>query len=162
AHGMYEAEMNGKRIGDEYLSPGWTSYNNRLQYQVFDVTNQIQRGANVIGATVGNGWYRGYLAWENTKNVYGKYLGLLCQLQITYVDGSTELIVSDKSWKSSTGPVSYAEIYHGGTYDARREMQGWSTPKFQDAGWHAVKEAEYPMTNLIATYNEPIRKKETF
>lgn len=162
AHGMYEAEMNGKRIGDEYLSPGWTSYNNRLQYQVFDVTNQVQRGANVIGATVGNGWYRGYLAWENTKNVYGKYLGLLCQLQITYADGSTELIVTEKSWKSSTGPITYAEIYHGETYDARREMQGWSTPKFQDADWHAVKEAEYPMTNLIATYNEPIRKKETF
>ena len=94
AHGMYEAQINGKRVGDAYLSPGWTSYNKRLQYQAYDVTNMLAGGNNVIGGTVGNGWYRGYLAWEDNKNIYGKKLGLLVQLEITYSNGKKETIIS--------------------------------------------------------------------
>ena len=72
AHGMYEACINGKRVGDYYLTPGWTSYNKRLQYQTYDVTNLLNEGNNAIGVTLGNGWYRGYLAWDGNKNVWGK------------------------------------------------------------------------------------------
>jgi alpha-L-rhamnosidase len=162
AHGMYEAQLNGKRIGDYYLTPGWTSYNKRLQYQVYDVTSLISTGNNAIGIMAGNGWYRGYLAWENNKNIYGKYLGVLFQLNITYTDGTTETVLSDESWKSSTGAISYAEIYHGETIDARLEKAGWSTAGYNDADWSPVKVADYANNNLLATYNEPIKKQEVF
>src|SRR6187431_988905 len=102
AHGMYEAQINGKRVGDAYLTPGWTSYNTRLQYQVYDVTNMLTSGSNAIGVVTGNGWYRGFIAWSGNKDSYGKKTGLLFQLDITYSDGTTSTIVSDESWKSST------------------------------------------------------------
>lgn len=162
AHGIYEAGINGKRIGDHYLSPGWTSYNQRLQYQAFDVTGLLSQGNNAIGVAIGNGWYRSNLAWENRKNIYGGKLGLLLQLQVNYADGSTEFIVSDKSWRSSTGTVLYSEIYHGETRDARVERAGWLTPGYNDADWSGVTEQDYALDNLIATYNEPIKKHETF
>lgn len=162
AHGMYEAEINGKRVGDQYLTPGWTSYNKRLQYQVHDVTSLLGNGENAIAVVVGNGWYRGFLAWDNNKDIYGKRLGLLFQLQVTYKDSTTETIVSDASWKSSTSGILYSEIYHGETYDARAEKNGWSTAKYNDRDWHGVTVQEYSNNNLIATYNEPVKKGETF
>ena len=162
AHGMYEAQINGKRVGDAYLTPGWTSYNKRLQYQVYDVTNLITTGKNVAGAVVGNGWYRGFLAWGGNKNVYGKDLGLLFQLDIVYTDRTTATIVSDESWKSSTGSIRYAEIYHGETIDAREEKTNWATVGFNDAGWSGVKPAVNSFDNLLATYNEPVKKHQSF
>lgn len=162
SHGIYEAQLNGKRIGDAYLTPGWTSYKTRLQYQVYDVTNMLNQGANAIGVIVGNGWYRGFLAWGDNKNIYGNKLGVLCQLQITYTDGSTSTVVSDDSWKSAIGAIKAVEIYHGETYDATAEKQGWSTVSYSDADWAGVKTATYSFDNLIATYNEPVRKHETF
>src|SRR5687767_6506916 len=84
AQGMYEAQINGKRVGDAYLTPGWTSYNKRHQYQVYDVTNLLTTGKNTALITIGNGWYRGFLAWGGNKNIYGKELALLFQLNIIY------------------------------------------------------------------------------
>ncbi|HZH35818.1 MAG TPA: alpha-L-rhamnosidase N-terminal domain-containing protein, partial [Flavisolibacter sp.] len=98
--GMYEAFINGKRVGDAYLTPGWTSYNKRLQYQVYDVTPMLQSGNNAIGVALGNGWYRGTIGYQGNLNYYGKELALLCQVNISYTDGSTETVVSDDSWKS--------------------------------------------------------------
>ncbi|HEX3165904.1 MAG TPA: family 78 glycoside hydrolase catalytic domain [Chitinophagaceae bacterium] len=162
AHGMYEAQINGKRVGDAYLTPGWTSYNKRLQYQVYDVTNMLTSGSNAIGVVTGNGWYRGFIAWSGNKDSYGKKTGLLFQLDITYSDGTTSTIVSDGSWKSSTGSIRYSEIYHGETIDAREEKAGWSTANYNDANWPGVRVQNYPNDNLLATYNEPVRKHETF
>ena len=98
---MYEAQINGKRVGDHYLSPGWTSYNNRLQYQVYDVTAMLNNGANAVGVVAGTGWYRGYLAWNDHKNIYGNKTGILFQLEIEYNDGTTQTVISDESWRSS-------------------------------------------------------------
>ncbi|RFM27788.1 alpha-L-rhamnosidase [Deminuibacter soli] len=163
AHGLYEAQINGKRVGDAYLTPGWTSYNKRLEYQLYDVTDLLKQGTNAIGVTLGNGWYRGYLAWGGTKNVFGKDLGLLLQLQITYTDGSTETVISDGSWKTAKGPILDAEIYHGEWYDARREITGWALPGFKEnADWTSAAVASFPNNNLLATVNEPIRKHEAF
>jgi len=162
AHGIYEAQINGSRIGDAYLTPGWTSYNKRLQYQVYDVTNLIKTGSNAIGATLGSGWYRGHLAWEDNKNIYGKDIALLLQLQVTYKDGSTETIVTDDTWKSTKGNIVASEIYDGETVDARSEKTGWAMPGYNDADWNTVKVGAFDFNNLIATYNEPIRKHETF
>ncbi len=161
AHGMYEAYLNGQRIGDAWLTPGWTSYNRRLEYQVYDVTNLLKQGENVIGAMVGDGWYRGGLTWDQRKDIWGKKTGLLVQLEMTYSDGSTENIISDPSWKSSTGPVLYSEIYNGETIDARKEKGGWNASGYDDTQWSGVNAAGTEYQNLVATWNEPVRKHET-
>jgi alpha-L-rhamnosidase len=162
AHGLYEAMINGKRVGNFYLTPGWTSYNKRLQYQTYDVTDLIKQGSNAIGVTVGNGWYRGYLAWGGNKNSYGKDLSLLFQLDIKYFDGSKQSILSDGSWKSSTGSISDAEIYHGEIIDSRKEKSGWSNAGYNNGDWASVSEKNYSKSVLIATQNEPVKKHETF
>jgi alpha-L-rhamnosidase len=162
AHGLYEAELNGKRIGDAFLTPGWTSYGKRLQYQAYDVTGLLKSGANAIGVMLGSGWYRGNIGFRNSINFYGRDIALLCQIDITYSDGSTERIISDDSWKSSTGAVRYSEIYHGEIYDARLEKKGWTLPGYDDAAWDGVKVAAHDMEVLIATRNEPVKKHETF
>ncbi len=162
SHGLYEGFINGKRIGDYCLTPGWTSYNKRLQYQVYDVTNLVNNGKNAIGVMLGSGWYRSYLAWDNNHNVYGKKLALLFQLHITYTDGTSDIISSDDSWKSSTGAIKYSEIYHGETCDARDDKKGWLTADYDDAKWNSVTVKEYPKDILTATYNEPVTKHETF
>lgn len=162
AHGLYEAQINGKRISDAYFTPGWTAYQKRLQYQAYDVTALLQKGVNAIGVTLGSGWYRGVIGFSNNRNVYGKDIALLFQLTITYSDGSTEQVVSDDSWKSSTGSIRYSEIYNGETIDAREEKNGWALPGYDDSKWSGVKTAAHPMNVLVATYNEPIRRKEIF
>ena len=160
AHGLYEAALNGKRIGDEYFTPGWTSYDKRLQYQVYDVTDMLNSGTNAVGVTLGNGWYRGFLVWGNRKNHYGDDIALLFQINIQYTDGSEETIVSDNTWKTSTGPILSSEIYHGEVYDSRKERKGWSSPGFDDGGWEPAKVQDFQKTTLIATYNEAVKKQE--
>lgn len=162
AHGMYEARLNGQRIGDAYLSPGWTSYDTRLQYQQYDVTGQLRQGENAIGAVLGSGWYRDYLAWGDARNHYGSDISLLLQLDITYADGTAERVVSDGSWVSRTGPILNSEIYDGETYDSTREWPGWDTAGFDDSAWSPVKVEGFGKANLVATENEPVRKHETF
>lgn len=162
SHGLYEAYINGQRVGKAYLTPGWTSYNKRLQYQVYDVTPMVQSGNNAIGVMLGNGWYRGRIGWEANKGFYGKELGLLFQLDITYADGTKETVVSDGSWKSSIGPIRSAEIYDGEWYDAREEKSGWARASFDDAGWSGVTLQKTPETTLLATYNQPVTQHEQF
>jgi alpha-L-rhamnosidase len=162
AHGLYEASINGRRVGDAYLTPGWTSYKTRLQYQTYDVTDMLKGGDNVIGVVLGNGWYRGIIGYTDKRNVYGKDISLLLQINITYQDGTTGIITSDGSWKSSTGGVMYSEIYNGETIDHNKDQAGWTEPGFNDSQWNAVKEENFPKNNLLATYNETIKKHETF
>ncbi len=162
SHGIYEAHINGQRVGDDYLTPGWTSYHKRLQYQVYDVTNLLQTGNNAVGVTLGSGWYRGYIGFQGQKNFYGNDVSLLFQMEITYADGTKETVVSDGSWKSSTGAIQDSEIYNGEIIDARLDKKGWNRVGYNDSDWNAVKVQDFPKDHLIATYNEPIRKKETF
>ena len=162
AHGLYEAQINGHRVGDAYLTPGWTSYNKRLQYQVYDVTSLLQEGENAIGAEIGSGWYRGFFGYDPKPNLYGKDIALLLQLEVTYTDGTKATIVSDDSWKASTGPVRFAEIYDGATIDDRMQQKNWSTANFDDKSWQGVMVKDFAKGILIATYNEPVKKHETF
>jgi alpha-L-rhamnosidase len=162
-HGMYEAFINGRKIGNDYLTPGWTSYNKRLQYQVYDVTNLLRKGKNAMGVNIGSGWYRTNLAWNNNRNLYGKKIALLLQLEINYSDGSNETIISDGSWKTSDqGPIRSSEIYNGEVFDARKEMVGWNEPGYNDLEWQSAIESSYPKNILLATYNEPVRMHESF
>jgi alpha-L-rhamnosidase len=162
AHGLYDGKINGKRIGDYYLTPGWTSYNKRLQYQVYDVTDLLKDGANAIGLTLGNGWYRGHIGYDPTPNLYGKDIAALCQLNITYTDGTTETIGTDNTWKSYTSAIRSSEIYYGEVIDHRKEQKGWTEPGFDDKKWYPVTVANFSKTVLIATYNEPVKQHETF
>jgi alpha-L-rhamnosidase len=162
AHGLYEACINGHRVGNAWLTPGFTSYAKRLQYQVYDVTSLLQQGKNALGISLGNGWYRGYFGYEGKKDIFGETLALLYQLNITYDDGTTAQIVSDESWKSATGAVQTSEIYNGETIDARLEKAGWKTIAYNDAAWSNVKVTEFDNSNLVATINEPVTKHETF
>lgn len=152
AHGMYEAIINGQRLGDAYLTPGWTSYNKRLQYQVYDITDQLQIGSNEILATLGNGWYRGVLAWANHRNLYGSDLALLMQIELNYADGTKEFIPTDKSWQSAKSEILFSELYDGEIIDTRISSS--------NSKWEKVITANYPKDYLIATYNEPIRQQE--
>jgi alpha-L-rhamnosidase len=158
SHGVYEMAVNGQRVGDDVLTPGWTSYNKRLQYQTYDVTALLKQGANAVGVTLGNGWYRGYLAWGDKRNIYGSRLGLLLQLVVTYKGGRQEVVATDAGWKASTGPILMSEIYHGETYDARLEKAGWAAPGFLDRDWAAVTVAEHRKDILVAPAGPPIRR----
>ncbi len=162
SHGLYEAQINGQRVGDAFLTPGWTSYNKRLQYQVYDVTNMLKSGANAVGVMLGSGWYRGFIGFSGQKDFYGKKLALLFQLDITYADGSKESVVSNENWKSSTGSIQNSEIYNGESIDAREEKSGWAIAGFDDSKWNNVKTEDFNNDILVATYNEPVKKHEVF
>ena len=161
AHGLYQVSINGRKVSDELFTPGWTSYDKRLQYQVFDVSEKIQNGENAIGVILGDGWYRGYLVWQGEKNLYGDKTALLLQLKLTYKDGTEELICSDKSWKSSTGAILQSDIYNGETYDARLEMPGWDTPGFNAAHWNGIHEKPYNKVKLVNPDGPPVKITET-
>jgi alpha-L-rhamnosidase len=158
--GLYELEINGRRVGDQVFTPGWTSYGKRLQYQTYDVTAHLRPGPNAIGATLGDGWYRGNLAWRKQRNLYGERLALLCQLRIEHQDGRVETIGTDGTWKSATGPIRMSDIYDGETYDARLERPGWSTPAYDDRDWTPVRVVEPAKRALVAAAGPPVRRIE--
>ncbi len=162
SHGIYQAYLNGKKIGDAYLTPGWTSYNKRLQYQVYDVTDMLKTGDNAVGAQLGSGWYRGPLAWGDNKNIFGSELALLMQIQISYEDGTSEIIGTDDNWKSTESEIVSSQIYNGETIDARKKQEGWSHVGFDDSKWSPVQLKDVGFDNLVNTYNEPVKKHETF
>lgn len=155
ALGLYQLFLNGQKVSTDLFTPGWTSYKNRIQYQTYDVTSLV-KGKNTIGAILGDGWYRGNIAW-NGNNFYGKKQALLCQLQINYADGTSETILSDNSWKVSTGPILNSDIYNGETYDARNEMPDWSKPGFDDSKWEKVSIVDHSKKILIAPQGEAVK-----
>jgi alpha-L-rhamnosidase len=155
SHGLYELHLNGKRVGDQLFTPGWTSYDKRIQYQTYDVTDLVKSGRNAMGAVLGSGWYR-----FKGRHLYGDRLALLLQINIRYKDGHEEIIGTDRDWKSSTGPIVMSEIYDGETYDARLEKTGWTMTGYNDAQWDAVRIADYPKDNLCAPAGPPVRRIE--
>ncbi|MET1054970.1 MAG: family 78 glycoside hydrolase catalytic domain [Pedobacter sp.] len=160
SHGIFEAYLNGHRIGNDYFAPGWTSYKKRLQYQTYDVTALLNKGKNVAGVLVGDGWFRGHL--DKWKNIWGKDLALLFQLKVSYADGTEETIISDGQWKSATGPILTSSFYNGETYDSRLEKKDWDLSSYNDDSWQSVAVADEAKTNLIAPEVKGVRKHEVF
>ncbi|MBN1457262.1 MAG: glycoside hydrolase family 78 protein [Sedimentisphaerales bacterium] len=158
--GLYEMQLNGEKVGDQVFTPGWTSYHNILQYQTYDITSMIKPGANCFGAILGDGWYRGRLAWGKSRNLYGEKVALLAQIEIVYQDGSREIITTDKSWKAATGPILFSDIYDGELYDARLEKVDWSKPGFDDSSWSSVTVANHSKDILVAPAGPPVKKIE--
>jgi alpha-L-rhamnosidase len=157
AAGIYEAYLNGKQIGNDVFTPGWTDYHNRIQYQVYDVTEMVKSGENALGAMLGEGWYSGYLAWENLRNHYGYTPSLYANLVLRYADGRKETIVTDTTWKWAPSAVKTSDIYRGEVYDARLEIAGWNEPGFDDSKWTAAKLQATPRGRLIASVSQPVR-----
>ncbi|KFY18191.1 hypothetical protein V492_00089 [Pseudogymnoascus sp. VKM F-4246] len=165
ACGVYEAHINGKRIGNEAMAPGWTSYKHRLHYQVFDVTESLKVDSdNVIGVEVGEGWYAGRLGFHGGQRfIYGRELASLVQLEVEFADSSERFtLISDESWICGKSPRLRSEIYDGEVYDMREEQEGWNesitTP--DGASWVSVKVLPPLSTKLIAPDAPPVTVTE--
>jgi len=138
ALGTYELRLNGTRVGEDVLAPGWTDYHKRVPFQTYDVTKLIHPGTNALAAILGDGWYAGPLAYTGQRNLYGGNPRLKVELTIDYNDGTQERVLSDESWKAGEGPIRSAEILLGCEMDARRAITGWDLPGFDDATWSRV------------------------
>ena len=149
AHGVYEVTLNGQTVGDYRMAPGWTSYHNRLQYQIYDVTEQLVE-ENKIAITVGNGWYKGILGFYCQPNQYGTQVGAFAELHVEYEDGSKEVIATDETWSVKTGEIRYSEIYMGETIDT-------DAPEITEGN---VVVKDFDKAVLTAQENEPVRITE--
>jgi len=161
ALGLYEARLNGSRVGDALLTPEWTDYRIKVQYQGYDVTGMVREGENAIAAVLGPGWYAGQLGMGHhflgiTRGFYGRIPRFAAYLLVELADGTETVVTTDASWSYTTdGPIRGADILDGETYDARREIDGWDQPGFDDTGWKQVSVVTGP--RMVAQAAEPIR-----
>ncbi len=161
ALGLYEAHLNGARVGADELAPGWTDYRHRVRYQTYDVTDLLREGDNVLGAILGDGWYCGHLAWRD-RQAYGDRPRLLAQLVVELRDGSRCVVASDENWQYAFGPLLEADLLHGEHYDARLELADWASPEGGAVGvWQAVETLAQPDGLALVAQNGPaIRRQE--
>ena len=137
ARGIYEYEVNGQRLADDWFNPGSTDYRYRILYNTYDLTPLLKKGRNVLGAMLGAGWYSDFTGYATAwQDQFGTQLSLLAKIVLTYADGTQETLVSDGSWKAfNGGPITSDSFQNGEDYDARRAVPGWSTARFDDAAW---------------------------
>ena len=129
AMGVYEAELNGKRIGNFIMAPGWTAYDKRHQYQSYDITPMLKE-KNTIEVTVGKGWYRGRICEDRITDGWGGVSAIIAEIDIQFTDGTEKVIVSDDNWKTAQSPIRFSEIYDGEIYDATFSDVKWETAGF--------------------------------
>ncbi len=155
--GHYELRVNGRRVGDYQMDPGWTNYRKTCLYSSYDVTSMLDKGDNVIGVMLGNGMY------NVPGGRYTKFKGtfgppkLICRMHVTFADGSRRVIASDETWKYMLGPIVFTCIYGGEDYDARREKSGWDKPGFDDSQWPQAKTCDSPGGKLAFQYAPPVK-----
>lgn len=161
--GQFDMHLNGKKIGDHFLDPGWTKYDKQAQYVTFDLTDALKTGENVIGVMLGNGFY--YIPpvkerYRKLKVMFG-YPKLICRLAIEYADGSTDNVISNTAWKTAPSPITFSSIYGGENYNANLEQVGWDSPNFSDASWkNALIVSGLPVLN--AQMQEPLKAFDNF
>ena len=160
--GHYELYINGEKIGDRFLSPGWTDYQKTCYYNTFDVTKEINRGANVIGVIVGNGFYN--VNRERYRKLVIAYGApkMVLKLKVKYSDGSIETIISDENWKTHPSPITFSSIYGGEDYDARLEQDGWDKAGFNDEKWKPVLLAKEPAGELCPEKDHSLKIMQVF
>ena len=132
ALGLYELQINGEKIGDEYFLPGWSDFNKRTYYETFSVN--LTTGENAIGIQLADGWYSGYVGLVS-RQVWGDFPRVMAQLEITYENGETEMIVTDEDWQAAYGATREADLLHGEKYDATKAIENWSRPNCAFADW---------------------------
>lgn len=133
--GLYQFFLNGEKVGEDEMTPGWTSYRKHLLYQTYDVKDLLKEGTNVAGAMLGPGWYKGAMGLTKSRNNYGDQMGFAMQIHIRYEDGSEEDILTDETWKGCDSPIVFSEIYHGEIYDASLEREGWCSSVNPEGEW---------------------------
>jgi alpha-L-rhamnosidase len=147
AQGVVEAWINGCPVSDDLLTPGWSSYEWRLRYATYDVT-ELLGPTTVLGVALGNGWFRGRLGWSGGRGFYADELAAFAQLEVEFADGSTQSIVTDDSWTSGPSAVLANDLYDGETIDARRRDDAWKLPGFSGDGWVGTHAIEFETAKL--------------
>ena len=157
--GYYELYINGSKIGDEVLTPGFTRYDKTILYNTFDVTAGFINGGNVIGVILGNGWYNCFTkdAWDYAQAAWRHHPKLIMQIYITFEDGEEIVINTDNSWKTSTGPIIFDGLRNGEFYDARLEKSPWNLDKYDDSNWANSKICRSPGGELKSSQTPPIK-----
>ncbi|MFF3442817.1 family 78 glycoside hydrolase catalytic domain [Streptosporangium sp. NPDC002721] len=149
ALGLHETRINGTRVGQEVLAPGWTDYDKRLAYRAFDVTSLVRQGDNAVGAQLGRGWYAGSLGFAGSQR-YGTQPWYSAQLRVRFTDGTETTVLTDSSWRTAPGPITADDLYHGEEYDARAARTGWDASGFDDSSWSAVRVRAEAKPNLVS------------
>ena len=162
ALGLYEARLNGHRVGDAFLAPGWTDYTRRIPYQTYDVTGLLTEGENVVGAVLADGWYAGFVGFDAKRAGahYGTGPELLAQLVITFRDGTRQQVVTDEQWQARSAAIRHADLLMGERHDLRLEPHGWDAPGFDAAGWRAAGCRGRDSRPLVADPGPPIHVTE--
>lgn len=158
--GLYALYLNGTKVGNEELAPGFTAYDHWIQYQTYEVDQLLQQGENALGALLGNGYFKGRVNWPSIperRNIYGTQNALILELHIWYEDGSQEVIVSDSSWESAQSPYDRAEIYDGEVYDFNRFSPDWARPGADEKSWEPVQTVPLKKELLKARKGQPVR-----
>lgn len=159
AQGVYECRLNGAPVGADRLAPGWTSYDHRLRYQVYDVTGLVRSGANALAVRLADGWFAGRLGWwrGGLRHIYGDRTGVVVQLELTYADGTTRVVTTGDGWRCGVGGITATSFYDGETYVADDEPAGWELPGFDDSAWVPAEVAPLPEAALVGPQSPPIR-----
>jgi len=157
SHGLYQVEINGSRVGEQEFTPGWTSYDTRLQYQTYDITSLLNQNQNAIGIVLGDGWFRGNLGWIDGRNNWGEKLAAIAEIRVEYTDGTSAILSTDESWKATTGPILESDIYNGELYDAGKELTGWSQVGYDDSKWTGTEKIDVTKDKLIAPEGPPVK-----
>jgi alpha-L-rhamnosidase len=158
ARGLVELRANGRRIGEDLFVPEWTDYAKRLHYRTYDVTALLVPGRNALGAILGDGWWSGFVGWQETRARYGSLENsFVLQLEIDLADGERCTLGSDRTWMCNTGPILSSDLQMGEVYDARREHAGWDRANFDAAPWLPAREVAAPAVPLVAQRSEPVR-----
>lgn len=158
--GHYELNLNGEKVGDSFIAPGWTHYDQTVLYNTYDCTLQLNEGKNALGMMLGNGFFIvPNSRYRKVMTAYGNPM-MICKIRLQYDDGSIENIVSDESWKTAPAPITYSSIYGGENYDARLEQPGWNQPEFDDSDWQDVVVVNAPAKELLPETDYPVKISE--
>ena len=161
ALGGYQASINGTDVDDHVLKPGWTSYTYRTVHDTTDVSTLLESGRNAIGVRFAGAWaMERFGSRTSARRVYADQPAVAVQLRIDYVDGRRTEVLSDGTWRTSTGPIVASGIYQGEVYDARAEIPGWSEPGFDDSGWRPGLAPRPDLVTPQARVAPPVRRFE--
>jgi len=157
AHGIYELFVNGERVGDAELTPGFTAYGERLQVQAYDLTGILREGSNALGAVLSDGWFRGQVGLTRAHDQWGSRLAFLAQGGVDYEDGSRAVFGTGDGWRGRRSHIAAADGIAGQSTDLRRAAEGWNSPGFDDSAWATVAIAEHGYDTLVASPAPPVR-----
>lgn len=157
ALGLYQFYLNGDKVGEDEMTPGWTSYRRHLLYQTYDVTKYLKYGKNIAGAMLAAGWYKGVMGLTKARNNYGDQTAFSMEILVRYTDGTTESICTDNSWTGADSPVIFAEIYDGEIYDAALEISDWAKAELPSGNWKPVQTVPFDTEVMRAQYASKVR-----